>query len=117
EKMSCAGLSPQTIVTHSKVVKMVVASAVNSEGEQIHPRTWNHNFIGLPIVDPNKQHRPTITETELGEILISAKRQYMVLLAWRAETGLRMGKALGLKFTGLSPGCLVLQVRRSVWNG
>jgi integrase len=117
EKMSCAGLSAQTIVTHSKVVKMVVASAVNSEGEQIHPRKWNHNFIGLPIVDPNKQHRPTITETELGEILASAKRQYLVLFTLLAGTGLRIGEALGLKSTDLSPDCRVLYVRRSIWNG
>jgi hypothetical protein len=54
EKMFCAGLSPQTIVTHSKVVKMVVASAVNSEGEQIHPRKWNHDFIGLPNYSTRK---------------------------------------------------------------
>ncbi len=37
DKMSCAGLSPQTIVTHSKVVKMVVASAVNAEGGRNSP--------------------------------------------------------------------------------
>jgi integrase len=117
EKMSCAGLSPQTIVTHSKVVKMVVASAVNSEGEQIHPRKWNHNFIGLPIVDPNKQHRPTLTETELGEILASAKGRYVVLFTLLAGTGLRIGEALGLKSSDLSPDCRVLHVRRSIWNG
>lgn len=117
ETMSCAGLSAQTIVTHSKVVKMVVASAVNSEGEQIHPRKWNHNFIGLPIVDPNKQHRPTVTETELGEILASTKERYAVLFALLAGTGLRIGEALGLKPTDLSPDCRVLHVRRSIWNG
>jgi len=117
DKMSCAGLSPQTIVTHSKVVKMVVASAVNSEGEQIHPRKWNHNFIGLPIVDPNKQHRPTVTETELGEILASSKGQYVMLFTLLAGTGLRIGEALGLKSSDLSPDCRVLYVRRSIWNG
>jgi hypothetical protein len=73
EKMICAGLSPLTIVTHSKVVKMVFASAVNSEGEQIHPCKWNHDFIGLPIVQLEKQHRPTVTEGELGEILTGTK--------------------------------------------
>jgi integrase len=117
EKMFCAGLSPQTIVTHSKVVKMVVASSVNSEGEQIHPRKWNHDFIGLPIVDPNKQHRPTVTESELGEILSSAKGQYVMLFTLLAGTGLRIGEALGLKSTDLSPDCRVLYVRRSIWNG
>ena len=117
EKMFCAGLSPQTIVTHSKIVKMVVASAVDAEGEQIYPRKWNHNFIGLPIVDPNKQHRPTITQAELEEILASAKGRYVVLFALLAGAGLRIGEALGLKSTDLSPDCRVLYVRRSIWNG
>jgi hypothetical protein len=58
-KMTAAGLSPKTIVNHAQVVKLVVASAVNDEGEQIYPRTWNHDFIGLPIVDKAKQRRPT----------------------------------------------------------
>ena len=117
EKMFCAGLSAQTIVTHSKVVKMVVASAVNSEGEQIHPRKWNSEFIGLPIVDPTKQRRPTVTEAELGEILASAKGRYVVLFALLAGTGLRIGEALGLKPIDLSPDYRVLYVRRSIWHG
>jgi integrase len=117
ERMFCAGLSPQTIVTHSKVVKMVVASAVNSEGEQIHPRKWNHDFIGLPIVQPEKQHRPTVTESELGEILANTKGRYAVLFALLAGTGLRIGEALGLKSTDLSPDCRVLHVQRSLWHG
>jgi integrase len=117
EKMFCAGLSAQTIVTHSKVVKMVVASAVNSEGEQIHPRKWNHDFIGLPIVQRERQHRPTVTEAELGEILASTKKRYAVLFALLAGTGLRIGEALGLKSIDLSPDCRVLNVRRSVWHG
>ena len=35
EKMASAGLSAKTIVNYTKVVKMVVASAVNEEGEEI----------------------------------------------------------------------------------
>jgi integrase len=117
EKMVCAGLSPQTIVTHSKVVKMVVASAVDAEGEHIHPRKWNNDFIGLPIVDPNQQNRPTVTEAELGEILTSTKERYAMLFALLAGTGLRIGEALGLKPLDLSPDCRVLFVRRSIWHG
>lgn len=117
EKMFCAGLSPQTIVTHSKLVKMVVASAVDSDGEQIHPRQWNPNFIGLPIVDTNTQHRPTVTETELREILASTTERYAVLFALLAGTGLRIGEAVGLKSTDFASDCRVLHVRRSIWHG
>jgi hypothetical protein len=49
-KMSAAGLSAKSIVNYCAVAKLVVASAVNAEGEQIYPRKWNHAFIGLPIV-------------------------------------------------------------------
>jgi integrase len=117
EKMASARLSPQSIINYVKPVKMVLASAVDFEGEQIYPRKWNHEFIGLPILDTNQQHRPTLTEAELGAILARAKGRYTVLFAILAGTGLRIGEALALKTTDLSPDCRVLSVRRSIWRG
>jgi integrase len=117
EKMAAAGLSPKSIVNYARVVKMVVASAVDSDGEQIYPRKWNHDFIGMPIVRKELQHRPTVTETELREILSNAKGRYAVLFSLLAGTGLRIGEALALKVTDLSSDCSVLYVRRSIWHG
>jgi integrase len=108
EKMAAAGLSPQSIVNYSRVVKMVVGSAVDSEGEQIYPRKWNHDFIGMPIVRKELQHRPSITETELSAILSNAKGRYAVFFSLLAGTGLRIGEGLALKVTDLSPGCSAL---------
>jgi len=48
--LSAAGLAPKTIVNVVTVVKLVVASAVDEEGDQLHPRVWNHEFIQLPLV-------------------------------------------------------------------
>lgn len=45
EKMSAADLSAKTIVNYVQVVKLVLASAVDEEGEQVYPRKWNHDFI------------------------------------------------------------------------
>jgi integrase len=117
EKMAAVGLSAQSIVNYARVVKMVVASAVDSEGEQIHPRKWNHDFIGMPIVRKELQHRPTVTEAELSEILSKAKERYAVLFALLAGTGLRIGEALALKVTDLSTDCSTVYVRRSIWHG
>jgi len=118
EKMSAAGLSAKTIVNYVQVVKLVLASAVDEEGEQIYPRTWNHNFIQLPVVRKDKQHRPTVVEAELREILANVqKRKYVVLFALLAGTGLRIGEALGLRPSDLGPDCRVLHVRRSLWRG
>jgi integrase len=117
EKMASAGLSPKSIINYTKVVKMVVASAVNAEGEEIHPRKWNHNFIGMPILNREEQRRQTVTEVELGDILANAHKRYALLFALLAGTGLRIGEALGLKPADLSPDCRALHVHRSIWHG
>jgi integrase len=118
EKMSAAGLSPKTIVNYVQVAKLVVASAVSEEGEQIYPRTWNHDFIQLPVVQKEKQHRPTVTADEVMDILSKTKRRtYLVLFALLAATGLRIGEALGLRDSDFGPDCRVLHVTRSIWRG
>ena len=117
EKMAAAGLSPKSIVNHSLVVKLVLASAVSADGDQLYPRKWNHDFIGLPIVRKEEQHRPSLTQAELGEILSGVKERYAVFFALLAGTGLRIGEALALKPGDLSPDCRVLYVRRSIWAG
>jgi len=38
-----------------QVVKMVVASAINENGEELYPRKWNHEFLDLPEVKNQKQ--------------------------------------------------------------
>lgn len=117
EKMAVAGLSAKTIVNYVQPVKMVVASAVDDEGEQIYPRKWNHDFIQLPIVNKDQQHRPTVDEAEIESILAKAKGRYAVLFALLSGSGLRIGEALVLKDTDFSPDCRVLSVSRSIWHG
>lgn len=117
EKMAAGGLSPKSIVNHAAVVKLVLASAVNAEGEQLYPRTWNHDFIGLPIVRSEEQNRQTINQSELEEILGKAKGRYFVLFALLAGTGLRIGEALALKPTSFTQDCSISFVRRSIWRG
>lgn len=71
----------------------------------------------MPILRKEDQQRPTVNETEISEILASAKRRYAVLFALLAGSGLRIGEALALKATDLSPDCRILYVRRSIWRG
>lgn len=83
-----------------------------------YPRTWNHDFIQLPVVRKDRQHRPTVTEGELTQILAKMqKRKYSLLFALLAGTGLRIGEALGLRSSDFGPDCRVLHVRRSLWRG
>ncbi len=117
EKMAEGGLSPKTIVNYTQVPKMVMASAVNAEGDQIYPRKWNHDFVGMPIVDKSKQPRPTVNETEIGDIISRAKYRVALLVCLLAGSGLRIGEALALKATDFSPDFRVLNVTRSIWHG
>ena len=116
EVLSTARLAPKTIVNVVAVLKFVVASAVDEEGDQIYPRTWNHEFIQLPLVIKEKQNRPTITGAEISAILNSVKERYVVLLALVAGAGLRIGEALAVRAGDFDPTCRVLHIQRSVWR-
>jgi integrase len=108
----------KTIVSYFQVMKAVVASAVNKEGEQLHSRNWNLHHIGLPIVNERKQSKPAYVATEVEQIVSTAKGRYRVLFALLAGSGLRPGEALGLRVgEHISPDCKTLYVRQSVWNG
>ena len=113
EILSAAGLAPKTVVNVVTVVKLVVASAVDEEGNQIHPRIWNHEFIQLPLVIKETQKRPTITDAETSAMLSTLKGRDAVLVALVAGTGLRIGEALAVRTDDFDPLCRVLQVRRS----
>jgi integrase len=110
-------LADKTVVTYFQVVKAVVASAVNKEGEQLYARNWNLHYIGLPIVNERKQSKPAFTDREVEQIVSKAKGRYRMLFALLAGSGLRIGEALGLKVgEHVSRGCETLYVRQSVWN-
>lgn len=97
EKMVEAGLSPKTVNTYSQVVKAVVASAVNEEGEQLFPRKWNHEFIDMPVVDKSKQNTPHFTSEVIAGVLAHTKGYKQMFCALLGGTGLRAGEAIGLE--------------------
>jgi hypothetical protein len=59
--MSKAGLSAKSIENYIQVPKMVVASVLDEDGNQVYPRKWNHEFIDMPIVEESEQNRPSFS--------------------------------------------------------
>ena len=112
-RMAVAGFTPKTMHNYVQVVKMVVASAVNEQGEEIHSRKWNHEFIDLPQVA--NQRTPTFTVEEVTKIVSESEGQLRVLYALLSGTGLRIGEALALEVKDISEGTIT--VRQGVWNG
>jgi len=83
-KMTDAGMSPKMVNNVIQVVKMVVASAVNENGERVHPRTWNHEFIDLPEVKDQRQ--PTFTSVMMKAIAGGSKgREQMLFVSSRSH--------------------------------
>jgi integrase len=113
--MAAAGLSPQTLKNYSKLVKLIVASAIDEQGEELYPRKWNRRFIDLPKIE--NQHTTTFTVDAVTQIVASTEGHYRVLYALLAASGLRVGEALGLEIGDVSVDGRTLTVRQSVWNG
>jgi integrase len=114
-KMNEAGLSPKTISNYIGLVKLVLASAIDANGEELFPRKWNHEFLDIPLVE--NQHQPTFTPEQMTAIVQKATGQEQILYALLAGTGLRIGEAFGLEVKHLSPDCGTITVEQSCWEG
>jgi len=115
-KMHAAGLSAKSIANYSGLVKLVVASAVDDNGEPLFPRKWNHDFIDMPVVE--NQRQPTFKVETINSIVSNAEGQERVLYALLAGSGIRIGEAMGLEVCKhISNDCGMLSVRQSVWEG
>jgi len=108
-KLAADGLSASTIVGVVAVVKLVVASAVNDQGEELYPRTWNHEFIDLPVIDQKSQKAPVAGAQAISQAIRHADGQDKALYALLAGSGLRGGEALAL-YVGPDDGV------KSTWN-
>jgi len=132
-KMVEGGLSPKSISTYFGLVKMVVASAVNDEGEEMFPRKWNSEFIEVPVVDSTEQHRPTFSSENItlalnnvtpGNVKVLADKNaaeetvedntsnqaLRMLIILAASSGMRLGEILGLNISNVSEDGTVITV-------
>lgn len=95
-RLTEARLSPATINLAVSLVKQVVKSAVDENGDQLYPRTWNTRFIDAPRVDPASQKAPITAHQTLQDVLGATTGEVQALVALLAGTGLRIGEALAL---------------------
>jgi len=116
--MSVEGLSPAYIKHHVQVVQMVVASAVDKEGEEIYPRKWNHEFMDMPMIDKAKQNTPCFSaEIVSGLAAWKYERERMLFILCGA-TGLRIGEALGVEIDKhISPHFLTISIEQKARRG
>ncbi len=92
------GQSGKTIAEYFKTFQKVIASAVDENGNQLHPRTWNLPFIGVPKVNKRIQHRPIFTPEEMSYIVANTRDMYRMVAALNAGgVNVRISELLALR--------------------
>ncbi len=104
------------------------------------PRKWNHEFIGLPIVDSTEQRRPTFSSETIrlmlnnvtpGNIKLLAdknvveetvedsasNRTLRMLIILAASSGMRLGKIFGLNVSNVSEDGTAITVVEKAYQG
>ena len=95
---------------------MVVASAVNEEGDALYPRKWNHDFIDLP--EDRNPKQPTLTGRCSDRHCRRTKEKlYRMFYVLCASAGLRFGEALGIDIKNISPDCTTIKICQKAWRG
>lgn len=119
-----SGLKPASITSIVSVVKQVVGSAVDENGNQLYPRKWNNDFLDLPVIKPAEQDAPIVPVKTLEKAIRRAKGTDVALYALLAGTGLRVGEALALmvgpddgKNSFWQPETGILTIRTTLTNG
>jgi len=103
------------IRSYTNAVKMVVASAINEEGEALYPRKWNHEFIDLP--EDKNPNQPTLTGDVVTDVIaLAKKKQHQMFFVLCASAGLRHGEALGIDVKNISQECSTIKVRQKAWR-
>lgn len=110
-------LSAATIRDYTNIVKGVVSSAIDENGEELFPRKWNEEYIDAPIV--KDQHQPTTDAEGIAAILREEKNaSFRMLYGLLSGCGpLRIGEALGLSIENISPDRRTLCIRQKAKRG
>jgi integrase len=107
-------LSPQTIVTYANLLKLVVGSAIDRNGNQLFPIKWNNDFADLPVIE--KQKQPAFDSATMTHIVQKARGKYRALFILLGAGGLRAGEALGLPIENIDLNRHVIKVTQSAWR-
>ncbi|MBV8438511.1 MAG: site-specific integrase [Silvibacterium sp.] len=105
-------LSAKTIQSYVGVVKAVVASVVNGEGEELYPRTWRAEFLDMPVVEKSRQNTPTFSAEVMSGLAKWKYPKEQMLFILCGATGLRIGEALGLEIDHISSDFLTMSIKQ-----
>lgn len=116
--------APSTLADHILVIKLIISSATDAEGEELFPRTWKRRVINAPRVERDKQHTPCLTHDDVETLLREAKtEQERLIYAFLCGSGLRVSEAQAMRVNGneeqtcWNPRTAVVSVRNGCFRG
>jgi integrase len=116
--------APSTLSDHILVIKLVISSAIDAEGEELFPRTWKRRVINAPKVERTKQHTPTLARDGVETMLRNAKtEQEKLIYGFLCGSGLRVSEVQAVRFSGneeqtsWNPRTATVSVRNSCFRG
>jgi len=111
--MAKRGLSGKAIENYLQVPKMVVASVMDDDGNQLYPRKWNHEFMDMPLVEKSKQNKPSFSSDVMTGLAKWRYPQQRMLFILCGAGGFRIGEALGIEVDKhISPDFLTISVKQ-----
>lgn len=93
--------SPATLAQHILIVKLIIASATDEEGEKLFPRVWDRRVINAPRVERSKQKAPVLSKDDVEKLIREADtEQDKILYAFLAGSGLRISETQSVRVSG-----------------
>ena len=116
DKMVAGGLAPKSLANYFQVVKMVIASSTNEDGEELHPRSWARMQLVIPQVNKKKQHRPSVEEQTVNGIIMNSHGMKQMFYIFISASGLRVGEALGVRIENIHDNGSRIVIKSKVWK-
>jgi integrase len=119
DHMVAGGLSPKTIQSYFQVVKMVISSCINEDGEELYPRNWSKMALVIPKLNKRKQRRPSFTREVMNHLANSPtiKPEMRMLFILCGASGLRIGEVLGIRIEKIFDQGSRIIINEKAWRG
>jgi len=113
-KLVASGLKPRTVNKYVEYIKQVVKSLKAPNGEPVHKRTWDAETMDLPVVEYEKQKRPSLKAKTVSNLIAGSQGQEQALYVLLAATGMRISEALALETRHFINGGRTIKVEQQV---
>jgi len=119
EYLSTQNLSAGTVNDIMTVVKQIIGSAIDQNGDQLFPRKWNSAFIDCPQIEERSQ--PALTSEQIEHAMCVGDESSGILFLLLASSGLRIGEAMALRAQPAVSGSFfangAVTIRTTMWRG